>query len=426
MMKILIVINEYPPYGLCGYPLLCEEVVRELNLRGYKVHVLTGKAGCNGVNIYEENISRILEFCPHNIKNEPDSYRLLDLFRWYKREWFEQVHLKKLLRQFNPDVISMWTTRGLSYSVGITLMNQSIPFTGYVSGWWLTHHNQGAEFRKQYQFWQWNSNSVVLNSIKKYFKQFLLLQIPIDFQTLCFDRIAFNTRLTELAHKNFKTCNQSTDIICDSIPVEPFLAQPLPDLSKPRKIVFIGRIEPYKGLLTLIKACTELQKVNQFFDLELSIIGWKCNLDYFEKIEYAIAKSPFPEAYHFIDAVDYKELPSILSKYNLMVVPSIDDPLPRSSAEALAAGLPLIVSDSTGIASIVEHGKTALIFPTEDSISLANKIRLIMEDSQLACQLQENGRVLAKRNFSTERMVDELEPFFKSCITECQTHLQIE
>lgn len=421
-MKILIVINEYPPYVGCGYPLLCEEVVSELRQRDYEVHVVTGKAGCNGMDIYEENISRILEFCPHNKKNEPDSYQLLDMYRWYKREWFEQIRLKKLIRQFNPDVISVWATKGLSYSVGITLMNQPIPFTGYVCGFWLTDHNQEGKFRKQYQYWQWHSHSVLLNSLKKYLKRFLFFQIPLDFQALCFDRIAFNSPMVELAHKDFQACKQSADIICDSIPVEPFLSQPLPDISKPRKIVFIGRIVPTKGLLTLIQACSELQKVDQFFDLELSIIGWKSDLEYVKKIIGTIAESPFPDAYHFFDATDYKELPSILSKYHLMVVPSIVDPLPRSAAEALATGLPLIVSDGTGIADIVQEGKTALIFPAEDVTSLANKIRSIMEDHQLAHQLQKNGRILARTYFSTERMVDEFEQFFKACISESHTH----
>jgi glycosyltransferase involved in cell wall biosynthesis len=420
-MKILIVINEYPPHAGCGYPMLCEEVVNELRLRGYEVHVVTGKAGCNGMDIFGENISRILEFCPHNIKNEPISYQLLDMFSWYKREWLEQIRLKKMLRQFNPDVISVWATRGLSYSVAITLMNQSIPFTAYVCGFWLNEHNQSAKFRKQYQYWKWNSHSFLLNLLKKYLKRLLSLIIPVDYQALCFDRIAFNTSITEQAHNGLKASKQSADIICDSIPVEPFLSQPLPDLSKPRKIVFIGRIEPNKGLLNLIQACSELQKIDQFYDLELSIIGWKSNLGYFEKIKEAIAESPFPEAYHLVDALDYKELPSILSRYHLMVVPSIVDPLPRSAAEALATGLPLIVSDGTGIAGIVQDGKSALIFPAENVISLVNKIRLIMEDSPLARQLQENGRVLAKTYFSTGRTVDDFEQFFKSCITKCQS-----
>jgi glycosyltransferase involved in cell wall biosynthesis len=170
--------------------------------------------------------------------------------------------------------------------------------------------------------------------------------------------------------------------------------------------------------LTLILACSELQKNDQFIDLELSIIGWEADLGYVEKIKEVIALSPFPEAYHFFDAIEYKKIPSELAKYQLMVVPSVADTLPRSAAEALAVGLPLIVSDGAGISDIVQEGKTALIFPVGDEIALANKIRMIMENSQLACQLQENGRALAKTYFSTERMVDELEQFFKDSIQQ--------
>lgn len=418
-MKILIVISEYSPYIGCGYPLLCEEAVNELRLRNYEVHIVTGKTGCNGMNIYEENISRILEFCPHNKKNEPDSYQLSDMFRWYKRELFEQTRLKKLLRQFNPDIIFVWATKGFSYSVGQCLMNQSVPFIGYVCGYWLIDHNQNAKVRKQYQYWQWYSGIALIHLLKKCLKRILSLQIPLDLQELYFDRIAFNTSLTKVAHKDLKVSKQSIDIICDSIPVESFLAQPLPNISKPRKIVFIGRIEPNKGLLTLILACAELQKMEMFFDINLSIIGWEADFDYIEKIKAAIAQTPFPDSYHFFDVVDYKEMPSKLSKCHLMVVPSIHDALPRSAAEALASGLPLIVSDGAGISDIVQDGETALIFPAEDVISLANKIQLIMEDSQLAGRLQEKGRVLARAYFSTERMVDEFENFFKACITEC-------
>lgn len=64
-----------------------------------------------------------------------------------------------------------------------------------------------------------------------------------------------------------------------------------------------------------------------------------------------------------------------LSQADLFVSPSVADLHPYTVLEAMATGIPVIVSDRCGISSAVDHGKNGFVYPYADSDALANHLR---------------------------------------------------
>ena len=256
-MRILILMNMYPPHSDGGYPLLCKETVDSLESRGHECIILTSYHQLKNPDISDSRIWRIFHYCPDNHQNELASYSLFDLFRWYSREQKEQNYIEKAITEFEPDAIFVWATKGMSYSIGVKLMQYGLPFFAYVCGYWLVDHNVRGKKRRQYQLWTWQPRNFMIRTIKELSRQLLRRYILIDFSPLTFDGIAINN-LSVLEKLKKSPCEGEPCVIFDSAPIEKFAGIVPCDIQKPRRILFVGRLHPTKDPLTLIKACRTL------------------------------------------------------------------------------------------------------------------------------------------------------------------------
>lgn len=409
-MRILILMNMYPPFSDGGYPLLCEETVEELKRRGHDVLVLTSTFQLTKQNYGENGVWRIFDYCPDNLNNELKSTSLIDLYRWYCREWQELSLIKTAINQFKPDCCFIWATKGMSYSIAIQLAKYGLPMFAYVCGYWLADHNNLGANRRQYQFWNWGRKSSLANSIKKVLLRILSNYLPLQHQKLIFDGLAFNNfaTISNLHEPAWKT--EPIQII-DSAPLNRYENLPVERPSSRRKILFIGRLHPSKDPITLIQACKQLQLTPNTSNFSLSLVGWPHDHDYLSKIENEIATARDSSKFQIHPPVEFNDLPAIFASHDIFVVPSEVDPLPRVAAEGMAAGLPLVVSNGTGISHYLKDGEEALVFPAHDVDKLARHLTFLLTDENGAQLIANAGRRKALDYFSTTRMVDEIEQF---------------
>lgn len=83
---------------------------------------------------------------------------------------------------------------------------------------------------------------------------------------------------------------------------------------------------------------------------------------------------------------------------DLVLAPSREDAFHLPALEALACGLPLVVSGRAGVAELLENGKQALILANpEDPDELTIAVKRVLEDQSLAANLGLNGRALAEQ-----------------------------
>jgi glycosyltransferase involved in cell wall biosynthesis len=107
---------------------------------------------------------------------------------------------------------------------------------------------------------------------------------------------------------------------------------------------------------------------------------------------------------HWLGHVD--DMPALLEKVDVVVLPSYREGLPKGLIEAAASGLPLVTTDVPGCREVVTHGLNGLLVPARNAQALARAIAVLQDDPCLASRLGRRARHDALARFD-ERIVIE-------------------
>ncbi len=161
------------------------------------------------------------------------------------------------------------------------------------------------------------------------------------------------------------------------------------DFSKPiTHIISVGRLCPHKGFSTLIKAFSEILKLNK--DLKLTIYGEGADRSNLESLKRSlnIGGSVFlPGA--------VSEINDVLVNADLFVFPSHYEGFPNALCEAMAAGLPVIVSNCSGNIDVVQDGVNGRLFPIGDVDRLVLLMKELISDPLQCQKLSQNAMTLS-------------------------------
>lgn len=94
-----------------------------------------------------------------------------------------------------------------------------------------------------------------------------------------------------------------------------------------------------------------------------------------------------------------------LSTFDAFVLASSSEGLPRVVLEAMLLGIPVIGSDVTGTAELIDHQRTGLLFPWSDSTTLAEHLARVWQDSELRQTLANNARQHVRDHYAIEHYV---------------------
>lgn len=128
-----------------------------------------------------------------------------------------------------------------------------------------------------------------------------------------------------------------------------FTAQAGYDFSAP--LLYVGRLTPQKNLANLIRACAALK-------LRLGLVGAG---DQQAELE-ALARELGAEV-TFHGRLDNNELPALMARHAVFVLPSLHEGLPKVLIEAMSAGMICVGTDIPGIADLIVDGKTGYLAP---------------------------------------------------------------
>ena len=102
----------------------------------------------------------------------------------------------------------------------------------------------------------------------------------------------------------------------------------------------------------------------------------------------------------------------MLAGLDVLVCPSDHEPFGMIVLEALAAGTPVVASDSGGPAEILEPDRSGLLFPTGDARALAEAVIRVLEDDGLRARLAEGGRRRVRERFASARYARDVEALY--------------
>lgn len=172
-----------------------------------------------------------------------------------------------------------------------------------------------------------------------------------------------------------------------------------------RVMGFIGQMIPRKGIPDLLDVFDQLHREDKSLKLQLLGDGRQR-----EELEEKAAAQGSAKAIEFLGfRSDRLEL---LSRFDLFVMTSSLEGIPRCMMEAMAVGIPVVAYDIPGVDKLVTHGETGLLAPYGDKAALASCCRQLLDDPALAKRLSANARQLIDEKYSAARMAQEYEHLF--------------
>jgi D-inositol-3-phosphate glycosyltransferase len=153
-------------------------------------------------------------------------------------------------------------------------------------------------------------------------------------------------------------------------------------------VLFAGRIEPLKGVDTLIRAMALLaHECPTWVDrLCLAIIGGDPNTNEnaeMERLKQMHRELQLGDLVVFLGAKDQDTLHYYYNSAVVLVMPSHYESFGMVALEAMACGTPVVASDVGGLSYLVRDGETGFHVPNGDFVALASTLARLLQDKQL-------------------------------------------
>jgi len=158
---------------------------------------------------------------------------------------------------------------------------------------------------------------------------------------------------------------------------------------KTKLIIFVGRIEPLKGIDMLLYALKILIRENPLVPIKLVIVGgdisqhvkkWSSPLKQLEQLRRTLGLSDYVQ---FVGQKPQYELPYYYNASELVVMPSHYESFGLSAAEAMACGIPVITTNVAGISDLIDEKRAALITTVNNPLLLASQIKKLLTNKDL-------------------------------------------
>ncbi|HBB86431.1 MAG TPA: hypothetical protein DC047_02315 [Blastocatellia bacterium] len=169
-----------------------------------------------------------------------------------------------------------------------------------------------------------------------------------------------------------------------------------PQLIGKRLILFLGRITPKKRTDLLVKAFAEISA--DFPDVSLVIAG-PDEGTYLSEVQQLATNLGIGGRTVFTGALRGREVQAALVDTDVFVLPSLHENFGVSVIEAMACGVPIILSNLVNLAGLIREESAGLsIAPDQNSLVAA--LRRILSDPEAAREMGMNGRKLALDRFT--------------------------
>jgi GT2 family glycosyltransferase/glycosyltransferase involved in cell wall biosynthesis/predicted Zn-dependent protease len=410
--SILLVVHNFPVHRMSGTELYAYSLAQELRHRGNTVRLLypvfdqTQPQGAVSEYPYEGlSVARI------NIHPSPD---LVHEFRNEEAA----AGFRKYLQGLTADIVHFHHLYGISASALEVCYQMGIPTVMTLHDEWLLCEEM--HYMKDGKTFCDKGPETVDKCVQCFMKRHPGISSPENIPTL-FYAFSFRRQFLREALKQINTLIVPTRFLQEALKTHNFLHpdnrlvplglspfQPLPYDRYERwlRFTYLGNITFTKGLDVAIAAFNTLQGD----DVHLDIYGAIQKQAYFEQ-EMAGLRKGVVVNYHGPYMPD--DLPGILAKTDIAVIPSRSENYPFVVRECLHADVPVIASNVGGIPEIIRDGEDGLLFNPGDSKDLADKIRFFVQNPEKIAEFRRNIKPV--RTIADD--ADQLQNIYKEALT---------
>ena len=178
-----------------------------------------------------------------------------------------------------------------------------------------------------------------------------------------------------------------------------------------KTIGFVGQMISRKNIRAILDCFDNLYKIRQ--DIRLVLLGdgdSRASLE--DYTQHLSSKS----------AIEYlgfrNDRLTLLREFDLFVMTSTLEGIPRCLMEACAMEIPVSAYDIAGIDQLITHKESGLLAPLNDSEQLMQDWQTMLDESEYARELASNAREFVQEHFSAQRMADEYYELFGQVVKE--------
>ena len=190
-----------------------------------------------------------------------------------------------------------------------------------------------------------------------------------------------------------------------------------------RMILFVGRIEPLKGLEVLFQAISMMRKRGALIDESfcLTVIGGEPDASSetmsaeMARLQSLRDQSGLQDLITFLGKRDQETLPYYYSAAEVVVVPSFYESFGMVALEAMACGTPVVASQVGGLAFLIQDGVTGYTVPVEDPQALSDRLVTLLQDGQIRQQMGQRAAEVA-RKYAWENIAEQLVVVYRDVI----------
>lgn len=377
LVRVLAIGSMYPPHYLGGQEVVWRHATEHQRAAGHEVRVLTTDYRRPGV-------------AP---QAEPDADVHREL-RWYWRdhdfprlsvrerlalERHNAAVLDRHLAEVRPDVVAWWSHGGMSLSLIERVRRAGIPALGVVGDDWMLYAPKVDA---------WTRLGGRLGPFAAAVER--LTGIPMRFRPGPAARWLFvSDFIRRRASARFDL--PDTGVVHPGIDPELFVEQPEP--SWRWRLLYVGRIDPRKGIELALRALRELPE-----EATLHVVGAGDEAHLAEL--RALAAEPGLAGRVRFSHSPREDLPAVYAEADVVVFPVLwEEPWGLVPLEAMSVGRPVVATARGGSAEFLEDGVNSLVFdPEEGATALAAAVRRLAGDEDLRRRLRAGGLATAARH----------------------------
>ena len=360
-MRVLMLNYEYPPLGGGGSN-ACKYLLREMANKGIEVDLVTSSPS----NKFEtEKIGDTVSIYKLPVNKK-------DIHYWTQREimsysWKAKKFIDKLMKEKEYDVCHAFFT--VPCGAVAYLFRKKMPYIVSLRG------SDVPGFNKRFGF-------------QYIFLKPLIKKIWTDAKAV----VANSQGLKELALNT--SPSQEIGVIYNGIDVsefEPNLDSTIDDEDSTNdneiRVVCVSRLIERKGINYLIEAIEKLKDKQ----IQLILVGEGKQEDTLKKL---VDDLKISDKVDFKGYVDHDQIAEIYRNSDIFVLPSLNEGMSNALLEALAAGLPVIVTDTGGTSELLDGN--GVLIPMADSDAIAEAIRGFVDEPVGRRQMGLKSREIAE------------------------------
>lgn len=375
----------YPDLRYGGSATASYNVLKELSRRGHDITVLTTVIGDSAI--------------PPGVTREVDGITVHYLKGYFEGAFLSRHLLRSLLEQPRPDLVHVNNYRNFpSDIVSIWAHRRSIPTVVSANGCIYAYRYMPSFPRIKRLLYQLHDS---------------FISSPIKETTM-----ALAVSRAEAKHyQEFGVPSEKIRIVPNGVDLEKFSPRgsknsPGPDVNpEPDSIGYVGRLDPIKGLLTLLNAFETISQETS--GCKLMLVGPDFGMKRTLMSEVERRKI---NGVTFAGPVSHEQLPDLYRGLDVVVTPSSFEIFGMSTLEALACGKPVVASRVGGLCDLIQEGYNGYLVSSQDDAALANRVIYLLQHKDLARKLGDNARKTALE-YSAVRMADLTEKAYLECLS---------